>query len=152
MPNPGDSQSQTQDSKFRSRREKFVEAQFIYLMETKFLSPTLIGSRKTRLGSTNVDVIETSIKRERIEYYLDPATHLPQRIIIITRLESGRDYVDVIRLSDYARVDGIMMPRRVAWGVDEENTTYYQINVNYDPSLFERAPTLNTSADSWRRK
>lgn len=152
MPNRGDSQSQTQDLKFRSLREKFVEAQLIYLMETKFLTPSLIGSRKTRLGPTSVDVIETSIGRERIEYYLDPATHLPQRITIITRLESGRDYVDIIRLSDYASVDGIMMPRRVAWGVDDENKTSYQINVNYDPSLFESAPTMHTSADAWRRK
>ena len=151
MPNPGDSQSQTDDLKFRSIREKFVEAQLIYLMETRFLTPSLIRSRKAKLGSTRVDVIETSVGRERIEYYLDPRTHLPQKIAIITRLESGRDYMDVIRLSAYASVNGIMMPQRVAWGSDEENKTSYQINVNYDPGIFERAPTIHMGADAWRR-
>src|SRR5437899_8955045 len=45
------------------------------------------------------------------------------------------------------RSNGIMMPQRVAWGSDEENKTSYQINVNYDPGIFERAPTIHMRSE-----
>jgi len=138
------------DSKYRSIRERFLEDQLVYLMETKFLKPTLVGARKAKVGSRKVDVIEGVVDRERVEFYLDPKSHLPLRIVFITRLESGRDFVDVIHLADYAEVGGIQMPHRVSWASDEDNRTTYQINVDYDPAIFERPPRTDMGPEAWK--
>lgn len=151
-PNPGSpAYIPNADSQFRFIKQRFLEEQLIYLMETKFLKPTLVGARRLKLGSRELDVIEGSLERERVEFYLDPKSHLPLRIAFITRLESGRDYVDVIRLSDYEDVDGIQMPQRVSWGTDEDNRTSYRINVDYDPAIFERPPRIDMGLEAWKR-
>lgn len=138
------------DSKYRSNKERFLEDQFIYLMETKFLKPTLVRSRGAKIGARKVDMIEGFLERERIEVYLDSNSHLPVRIVFITKLESGRDYVEVVGLGDYVEVRGIQMPQRVSRGSDENNKTAYQINVDYNPAIFEHPPTIDMGPAAWK--
>ena len=138
------------DSKYKFNKERFLEHQLIYLMETKFLRPTLVGSRNGRLGWKKVYIIKASIGRERVDFYLDAKSHLLIRVVFVTRLESGQDHVDIINLSHYRDAAGIQMPHRVSWGSDEDNETRYQINVNYDPKLFERPPSVDMGPEAWK--
>ena len=151
-PNPGSpGYTPNADAKYRSMRGMFLKQQLVYLMETKFLKPSFVRARKTRLHAKNVDVVEGSFDDGRgIQFYLDPKTHLPVTIVFIKKFESGPDYVEVIRLADYVEVSGIQMPSRVSWGSDEDNRTTYQINVSYDPSIFERPPRIDMGPEAWK--
>lgn len=157
---------------------RFRQAQFLYLLETKWAKPTFIGARTESVGHKNYDVVETVIadremrrlvregptKRLQVEvidneravradFYLDRKTHLPARIVIdgSAARGSGKGSMDyVCRLDDYANVGGIQMPQIVNCG-DKENQTTYQFNVDYDEAIFERPPTsADAKPDAWR--
>lgn len=138
--------------KFANKRNEFTERQVLYLMETRCTAPTPLKVRTASIRGTELDVIETRIGNERVDFYLDRGTHLAVRVIFTTRIEStGRDYVEVIELGDYTNVDGIQMPRGVSWARDEENRTSYQINVDYDLGIFEHPPTIDMDPEAWKK-
>lgn len=160
-------------------RYRFRQAQFLYLLETKWTKPTLVGARTDSIGLNQYDVVETVIaEREmrrlvkegstkqlkveviddesevRSDFYLDRKTHLPMRIVIDSRAArgSGKGAMDdICSLGDYAEVDGIQMPGKVNCG-DKENRTSYQFNVDYNERIFERPPTPDMKTDAWRVK
>ncbi len=158
-------------------RYRFRQAQFLYLLETRWAKPTLVDARSDSIGPNKFDVVETVIaKREmrrgvlerssrrlqaevidderevRADVYLDRKTHLPVRIAIDVKAArgSGKGEMDyVCRLDDYVDIGGIQMPQRVNCG-DEENRTSYQFNVDYNESIFEHPPTQDMKPDAWR--
>jgi hypothetical protein len=92
---------------FEDFKYRFRQAQFLYLLETKWAKPTFIGARTDSIGLKTYDVVETviaeremrrlvregSTKRMQVEviddergvradFYLDRKTHLPVRIAI----------------------------------------------------------------------
>lgn len=160
-------------------RNRFRQAQFLYLLETKWAKPTLVGARTDSIGFNKYDVVETVIaEREmrqlvkegstkrlnleviddegevRADFYLDRKTHLPVRIVTDSRAVRGSGKGapdDSCILDDYAEVGGIQMPRMVNCG-DKENRTSYQFNVDYNESIFEHPPTPDMKPDAWRVK
>jgi hypothetical protein len=137
---------------FASLHKSFREAQITYLMETRWVKPIPSSTGSEKIGSVKVDVVETIVNDYKVDFYLSQVTHLPLRVVIKTRIESsGRDFVRVIRLDDYVGVDGIQMPQRVSLGSDDVNQTRYQINVDYDESIFKRPPTIDMGAEAWKR-
>jgi hypothetical protein len=138
------------DITFRFVRRRFIQNQLIYLMETKWLQPTIVKSWESKVGNKKVDVIETSYAKQRFEFYIDPKTSLPVQVIIRTRIEqTGRDVVDRFVLGDYIEVAGIKFPQKVTRG--DKNKTTYQVNVDYDERIFERPPTIDMGPEAWRR-
>jgi hypothetical protein len=136
---------------FLNNKKKFAERQILYLMETRNIRPTPVNVRTASLGSTKLDVVEARVDDEKVEFYLDQHTHLAARVAFTTKTEYG-DYVEAIRLDDYREVAGIQMPHKVRWGDDEENRTSYQINVDYDESIFERPPTIDMGPEAWKKR
>ena len=160
-------------------RYRFRQAQFLYLLETKWIKPTLVGARTDSIGFNKYDVVETliaerqmrrlvqeaSTKRLKLEvidderevradFYLDRKTHLPVRIVTDSRAArgSGKGAMDdTCSLDDYAEVGGIQMPGIVNCGY-KENRTSYQFNVDYNESIFEHPPTRDLKPDAWRVK
>lgn len=171
-PRPDSDKAVLEDFKYR-----FRQAQFLYLLETKWAKPTFIGARTDSIGLKTYDVVETVIaeremrrlvregptKRMRVEvidderevradFYLDRKTHLPVRIAIDGRAArgSGKGEMDnVCRLDDYVDIGGIQMPHKVNC-LDGDNQTSYQFNVNYDESIFAHPPTSDMKPDAWR--
>jgi len=138
-------------TRFDFNKERFMVAQLIYLMETKWLSPTLLRARTEHVKLRKFDVIETTSGGERIEFYLDQRTHLPMRLVIRRWIDKAKsDYVETWVLDDYVAINGIMLPRRAAIGSLDKSETNYQINVEYDKGIFERPPTIDMGPEAWK--
>lgn len=110
-------------------------SQFLYLMETAYVQPELVGLSTGRLDRRDVDIVETRVNGDRVEFSLDRHSHLPVRIAIA---EQRPVLPEVWRLSDYQSVDGIQMPSDVHLGDNTRNTEMvtYHFNVEYDESIF----------------
>lgn len=136
---------------FDDFKYRFRQAQFIYLLETETVKPTLIKARSAFVGFKKFDVIETTIDGARVDFYLDRKTHLPVRIVTGAtpgaRATGKLNYT--VRLDDYIDIDGIRMPQKVSYG-DADNRTTYHINVAYNQRLFERPPTSDMGRESWK--
>lgn len=143
------------DVRFRFVNRKFSEDQLIYLMETKWLQPTIIGVRAEKLNSQKVDVIEISYGNQKFEYYIDKQTHLPKQVVIRTLIEKtgtsvdGKEHTESFMLSDYVEVSGIKFPRVVRRGNESTETTY-QVNVDYNKNIFENPSTLDMGSEAWK--
>ena len=133
--------------------------QVIYLLVTSDVDPVPLRLRKERMGLERVDVIEVDAQGLRVDYYIDPKTHLPLRAVLPQGLRArNRGNMDhIVTLDDYAVIDGVMMPHKVT-----HTFTYsaeklvdrlkFEINAAYDPQVFEDAPTPRTRAEAWRAK
>ena len=89
-------------------REGIDQAQYLYLMESKWIRPTPVSVRKDRIGFKPVDVLETQLDDKRILYFLNRKTHLPQRVAVFHG-NSKRARLN-LDFSEYVSVGGIQMP------------------------------------------
>ena len=136
-----------------------LHAQVIYLLVTSDIDPVPLRLRKEWLGLKRVDVIEVEAQGWRVDYYIDPKTHLPLRVVLPNGLKAHErgDMNHVITLDDYAAVDGVMMPHKATHTYTTnpeklEDRLKFEINAAYDPQVFEVAPTRRTNGESWRAK
>lgn len=132
--------------------------QMLFLLVTKWLDPKPLRTRKEWIGLKRVDVVETDVGGWRVDYYLDPKTYLPVRVMFgLSYLERAKGKINrVVDMSDYAAVAGIMMPQKLTYSFTDGpeksvQQAKYEINVEYDEQIFERPPTPRMSPDSWRR-
>jgi hypothetical protein len=136
-----------------------IVAQFTYLMVTRWLEPKPLIERKERLGLKRVDVVEVDANGWLVDYYLDPKTHLPIKVVApegeIPRSKGERH--KVVQFEDYVLINGVMMPRKVTHSWTSiprkwQERVSYEINPPYDPQFFEHPPTARTLPESWRAK
>lgn len=134
-------------------------AQFTYLMVTRWLEPTPFRVRKEWLGLKRVSVVEVDANGWRVDYYLDPTTYLPTKVLAsdgeIQRAKGERG--KVVEFKDYVTVAGIKLPQKVIqrWLSSPQKwqeTVSYEINSSFDPHFFERPPNNRTTPESWRLK
>jgi hypothetical protein len=120
-----------------------IQAQYLYLLETRWVKPEPFGVSEGRVGLKKADVLHTRFGDNRVDYFLDRETHLPLRVSVFhkdgERATLRRDF------SDYAGVGGVMMPGRLN-GV----AVNFQINPSYDEAVFTRAPSLEAGPHAWR--
>jgi len=135
--------------------EKFflVRAQVFFLMETRWIKPTPVKTRAGRLGLKEVDILQAIVDGYRVIFYLDRNTHLPIKASILspTADENDEELIDIFSavFDDYMDVNGVKLPQKVAWG--RWLTYSYQINVDYERSLFEGVPRLENGPEAWSR-
>lgn len=133
--------------------------QVIYLLVTSDVDPVPLRLRKEWIGLKRVDVIEVEAQGWRVDYYIDPKTHLPLRVVLpngVNAHERG-DMNHIVTLEDYAAVDGVMMPHKATHTYTTNPQRWkdrlkFEINAAYDPQVFEEAPTPRTRAEAWRAK
>lgn len=132
-------------------KKKFYENQLIYLMETKWFKPKIEGFRTERIGFKEINIIEVSCGLEKIEYYIDTRTNLPNQIKMRTWIESTKDYYeDAFYLEDYIEIEGVKFPQVIRRGRKTRTKTTYQVNVKYNESLFENQPRIDMGPDAWK--
>lgn len=125
------------------------------LMETKWEQPIPEKLIKGKLGKQDVDIVQTSLFGERIDFLLDRKTHLPIKVISYKgeKISSDPEFLD------YVDVQGIKMPTKFVLGGSDafpEKTTYkatYQFNVEYNEDIFITPPLpAEFAADAWKVK
>ena len=124
--------------------EGLTQAQYLYLLETRWVKPEPFDASEERLGSKKVDVVHTRFRDKRIDYFLDRKTHLPLRVAVFHGT-SGRAALTV-ELSDYAAVDGVLMPGR-----QKRGKINFQLNPPYDEGVFKRPPSVEAGPKAWQR-
>jgi hypothetical protein len=134
-----------------------IIAQFTYLLVTNWLEPKPLRIRKAWIGLKRVDLLEVDANGWRVDYYLDPKTHLPMQVIsAYGEISHAKGEMNqVVRLEDYKEVDGVMMPQKVSYSYTTnpskwEERVSYEINPQYDPQFFDNPPTVRTGPESWR--
>ena len=141
-----------------AEQHALIRAQTVYLLESRWLRPELLGLETGRIGFRRYDVITANVGGNRLQYYVDRETSLVRRVQVPEGSES--DIFDIFRdgavwdLEDYVSVDGIMMPSRVEWDQSGTKNTYhweYSFNVDYDPEAFSRRPALEDGPEGWKR-
>jgi hypothetical protein len=131
-------------------------AQLEFLMESKWIRPVPVAAQKGAIHGEVVDIINTKIGKEfTAEFLLNPNTHLP---IALRTYERGKDGETApsysAYFSEYAPVLGIQLPRRFvrynpSW---ERAAVRYEINVDYDSSVFDRPARWEDGPEAWRPK
>jgi hypothetical protein len=124
----------------------------VYLLETRYGSPTPISVTRQRSKKGVTDVLQTSFHGRRIDYYYEPEEMLVREVI--TYFEDSRVDQHFI-LDKYVKVDGVQMPTQV--GMDlfrrpkRAARVEFQLNVDFAPELFTE-PLVLTGFDGWKRK
>ena len=124
--------------------EGLVQAQLLYLMETRWVKPTPVGVRAGSVGLRKVDVLRARFGDRRIDYFLDRKTHLPARVALY--YGAGERPALTVDLSDYAPVGGVLMPGR-----QKDGRVNFQINPPYDAGVFARTPSIEAGPKAWQR-
>ena len=144
------------------RREMLQEA-CAYLLETKWLQPKPLRVTQQRVGRERFDVVETLVRDaesgldERMDFYVEPESLLVYRVVRYYEGKPNRYYC----FADYVVTDSIQMPRRAGRQVYRPelwskpffcglHSLSARFNVDYDPRLFERPPSVAAGANAWR--
>lgn len=133
----------------------YQNSTILYLMESKWLKPDIIGLRPDKADGVDVRLVETYVDGRRVDFALDKKTYLPIQIRFHNVSSNGKIYIHTARLSKYVEVDGIMVPQKVSYsdtitrGGTEKMTIKF--NVEYDPSIFLKPPSKLTP-DAWKKK
>jgi hypothetical protein len=159
-------------------KDFLFRAQLLFLMETKWFKPIplkvtteWIGLKKVDVVHTRIDIPHTWLRSVgkypslpkivsipsdgyQLWFFLDRQTHLPLKI---KECELEQECTEregaLYTLSDYSEFDGIQMPRKVKyWPTTGYIPHAYQVNVDYDPGVFERPPTVEAGPYAWQRK
>jgi hypothetical protein len=124
--------------------EGITQAQYLCLMETRWVKPIPLGATKGSIGLKKVDVLHTRLGSKRVDYFLDRKTHLPVRVAVF---HDGRDRAALTAdLSEYVSVGGLRMP-----GKQKRGRISFRINPSYDEGIFNRAPSLEAGPRAWQR-
>lgn len=123
--------------------EGLTQAQYLYLLETRWVKPTPVGVGGGRVGLKRVDVLHTRFRDNRIDYFLDRETRLPLRVSVFHG--AGARAALSLDFSEYASVGGVMLPGR-----QKRGRINFQINPPYDEAVFTRPPLLEAGPHAWR--
>jgi len=142
-----------------------IQEPIVYLMETDSLRPEILEARTEGKGKKQLDVIETKVAMLRIDFYLDPKTRLPIKLVTECYGEIGRATGRLgpmtIKLEDYISIDGVQMPRRVTRELEAQEAPVgerygdieeagYKFNVAYDPNIFESPISKKVKRGDWK--
>ena len=123
-------------------------------METSYLKPIPQGKDVANIRGKKVDLIQTVLDGQRIDFGLDKVTHLPYSIDYYFYDPIGKNQLKLSYiLRDYRIFDGIAMATKMGRsnesGIDELR---YQFNVKYDESIFMTPPPFDAGPEAWKLK
>jgi hypothetical protein len=137
---------------------EYMEAEAVtYLLETKWFRPEPVRVTRKREGKRTLEILETRLNDERFDFAVETETLLVESISRYSQVYKGaREPWRVLVFSDYAEVDGILMPRQQAilynGKLMGKRPMAYAFNVEYDPHFFDAPPPLSAGKDAWKPK
>jgi hypothetical protein len=133
----------------KEKRESRTFGLVAYLLETTWLRPIPIKASTAKIGQRKVDMVQTSLNGQRIDFALDLVTHLPVQVSFYSTFQD-KTYVTTEKLSDYAEVNGIKVPLTTEMDDGTKYTATVQFNVEYNPEIFTRLPRFDLGLNAWR--
>lgn len=121
------------------------------MIESPWLQLVPFKATSQRIKSKTFHVVYVRAGDRVAKYYLDTKTFLPARFEIMT-LSDMEKTSGTYQFFDYVEVDGIQVPSKHRQGGSRKIPITYQFNVEYDPGIFERPPTVEAGPDAWRVK
>ena len=118
-----------------------------FLLETKWWIPEIRSARSAMIDGRTVDVVNVMVNGFDVDFFFDPDTHLCVR----RKVNGSTNSQEATDLSEYANVDGIMVPTRITYKADGVvKYASYKFNVRYDERVFEKPP-LPAEFGVWER-
>ena len=134
----------------KETRESRTYGLVSYLLETTWLKPIPLRASDGKIGLRQFVIVQTSLNGRRVDFAFDRKTHLLAEVKYYSA-SNDKTYVTTDVLSDYTIVDGIQVPQTVI----VDGTKYQeriQFDVEYDPEIFVKLPSLEAGLDAWRPK
>jgi hypothetical protein len=125
-------------------------ARALFLMETKWYKPKIVGLTTERLKKEEFEVVTVDAGRDRVKYYIDMKTSLVRRVSPEGRY--GKIVTIAEDMMDYRSVQGIMMPSRTSTPEVGTYNLEFAFDVEYDPGIFKRKPSIEDGPDGWKPK
>jgi hypothetical protein len=130
-------------------RKALKNDQLSFLLESKWLKPTILKANTGRIGPRSVDIVQTMVEGERVDFAFDRETHLPVRVSYYD-VVNGKTYVNVQSFSDYMDVAGIKVPQTVEYDDGSKYKAAFQFNVEYDENIFINPPPIEAGPEAWK--
>jgi hypothetical protein len=124
--------------------EGLTQAQYLYLLETRWVKPRPVSVSEGSLGLKKVDVLHTRFQNKRVDYFLDRRSHLPLRVEVFYGASERATLT--AEFSEYAAVAGVLMP-----GKQKKTRLTFQLNPPYDEGVFKRPPSIEAGPKAWQR-
>lgn len=134
-----------------SDKRRIRQLQLLTFLETAWVRPRILRSWKAHDWFIPIIVVETEVEGEVYEWYFDSLSFLPRRVIAKVPVPPYGVSEEEFRLEDYRLVDGLQLPHRITHGRFREQIEY-KLNVDYDETIFHRAPSPAAGRDAWMRK
>ena len=123
--------------------------QLLLFLETRWQKPTI--GQELRVGLFRSPVVEAAIAGQTFDVQFDKGTGLPSKIT-----DRRTSWKQEWELRDYRPVQGVMLPhefrgpaaalaRTATWKMT------FQLNVDYDPRIFEAPPSALAGPHAWKR-
>jgi hypothetical protein len=131
-----------------------LNTQLFYFMETKWVKPVPVAVHRGEVRKRAVEIVQTQVNGHRVDFALDPQTHLPVRITSYNKLITGGEGFTIsnVDISEYVEVNGIKVPLKAT---PENGSTFnskVQINVGYNEEIFVKPTTIEAGPEAWRPK
>lgn len=131
------------------RNKALRNGQLSFLLETKWLKPTIVKASIGRTGLRRVDIVQTVVEGERVDFAFDHKTHLPIRVSFYDTI-NGKTYISTNSFSHYVEVSGIKVPQIVKYDDGSEYEQTYRFNVEYNKDIFIKPPSIEAGPEAWR--
>ena len=126
-------------------RKSLIINQLDYLLETQWLKPTPISSTSAQIGSHKVDVVQTTVENQRVDFAFDQKTHL---LVNVKYYDIPREHT----FWEYDEIDGLKMPTAVQYSGGPKYKAAIKLNVDYDQSIFLKPPAIRAGPLVWKLK
>lgn len=126
---------------------KMTALLLLHFMETKTLKPVPVSYRTETISTRKMNVVRVRTEVTEAEFWFGQ-NHLPQRITF-----PGHT-LPVFDIKTYHTIQGLQLPERVTenWlGRPWQFRYDQQINVSYDPDVFNCPPRWDRGPNAWRR-
>jgi hypothetical protein len=132
------------------RNKAIRNAQLSFLLESKWLRPTIVKASTERIGTHPVDIVQTIVEGERVDFAFDRKTHLLIRIRFHDVVD-GKTYVNEESYSDYYDVNGIKVPQIIEFKDGSKYRARFQFNVEYNEEIFIKPAPIEAGPEAWKQ-
>jgi hypothetical protein len=130
-------------------RKALKNDQLSFLLESKWLKPKIVKANTGRIGLRSVDIVQTMVEGERVDFAFDRETHLLVQVSYYDEVKE-KTYVNVQSFSDYVDVAGIKVPQTVEYDEGSKYKAAFQFNVEYDENIFISPPPIEAGPKAWK--